>query len=218
MMIKLACAFGVAALAVSFTLSNSFACSEASEITASVFERVAAEGDANGSALKSNEEKIGETAEATPVEASSTDASEPSAVVSVAAIPVELNETATVVVPRQKSDDDEDLAITASITSIIREIEPSSNDVETPPASEAQAIAEWKLIFDATPAPDVAENEPVSIANPTIESVNATPVEIMVTVTAAVSIQKKEIQDVEITGPTGEPAVAEPDGAVDNLE
>jgi hypothetical protein len=95
-----------------------------------VSERVAAEGDAFGSALKSNEEKIGETAEATPVEASSTGASEPA---SVAAIPVELTETATVVVPSQKSDDNEDLAITASITSIIKEIEPSSNDVETPP-------------------------------------------------------------------------------------
>jgi hypothetical protein len=111
MMIKLACALGAAALAVSFTLSNYFACSEEPEITAFVSESVAAEGDANGSVLKSNEEKIEDTAEATPVEASS-------AVASVAAIPVELTEAATVVVPAQKSDDNEDLAITASITSL----------------------------------------------------------------------------------------------------
>jgi hypothetical protein len=51
MMIKLACALGAAALAVSFTLSNYFACSEASEITASVSESVAAEGDATARAV-----------------------------------------------------------------------------------------------------------------------------------------------------------------------
>jgi hypothetical protein len=225
MMIKLACALGAAALAVSFTLSNYFACSEAPEITASVSESVAAGGDANGSALKSNEEKIEETAEATPVEASSTDASALSAVASVAAIPVELTEAATVVVPAQKSDDNEDLAITASITSIISKIKPSSNDVATSRASKAQAtffaesdIAEWKLIFDAYPAPDVAEDEPAPISNSTIGSVDPTPLEIMETMTAAVSVQKTESQDVEITGPAWEPAVAEPDTAIENLE
>jgi tetrahydromethanopterin S-methyltransferase subunit F len=162
------------------------------------------------------------------IEPSSIDVSTPPAIQSFDAIVVEITETATVVGSGQRLEDNEHVQIMAPI--IISKSELSFGDLSSQTAaseSETKATGEFSAETDiakaqteevAYPAPDVAENEPASIANSTIESVDATPVEIMGTMTAAVSVQKTESQDVEITGPVWEPAVAEPDTAVDNLE
>jgi hypothetical protein len=161
------------------------------------------------------------------IEPSSIDASAATAIQSFDTVVVEITETATVVGSGQRLEDNEHIQITAPI--IISKSEPSASDLSSRTAaseSETKATGEFSAETDiakvqteevAYPAPDVAENEPASIAS-TIESVDPTPVEIMETRTAAVSVQKTESQDAEITGPTWEPAVAEPDTAVDNLE
>jgi len=211
---KLASAFGLAMLAVAFSFSSSFACSETSRATASVVESLVSESGMNvtGSAEASAPEgQIGEVAAPASVisniEAPSTDVNAPPAIVSVDAVPVEITVTVIVVVPGQTSEDDEGAAIPVSG---IAGIEPSAQTAA--PESEAKATADLSVqtgtaeaqIEVAEPAAVVAAVEPPSTdvnAPPAIVSVDAVPVEITVTVTVVVPGQTSEdIGEVEITG------------------
>jgi hypothetical protein len=116
---KLASAFGLATLAVAFSFSSSFACSETSRTTASVVESLISESGMNvtGSAEASApEEQVGEVAAPASVisniEPPSIDVIAPPATVD--AVPVEITETVTVVVPGQKSEDIDDVEITGA--------------------------------------------------------------------------------------------------------
>jgi hypothetical protein len=209
---KLASAFGLAMLAVAFSFSSSFACSETSRSTASVVESLVSESGMNvtGSAEASAPE-VGEVAAPASVisniEAPSTDVNAPPAIVSVDAVPVEITVTVTVVVPGQTSEDDEGAAIPASG---IAGIEPSAQTAA--PESEAKATADLSVqtgtaeaqIEVAEPAATIAAVELPSAdvnAPPAIVSVDAVPVEIAVTVTVVVPVQTSEdIGEIEITG------------------
>jgi hypothetical protein len=203
---KLASAFGLAMLAVAFSFSSSFACSETSRTTASVVERLVSESGMNvtGSAEASAPEGQGGEVAApasviSNIEAPSTDVNVPPAIVSVDAVPVEITETVTVVVPGQKSEDDEGAAIPASG---IAGIEPSVTEESSQtaaPESEAKATAGLSAaeaqIEVAEPAAVVAAVAPPSTdvnAPPAIVSVDAVPVEITETVTVVVPGQKSE--------------------------
>jgi hypothetical protein len=226
---KLASAFGLAMLALAFSFSTSFACPETSQTTASVVESTVSESGMNVATLaeaSAPEGQVGEVAAPAPVtgniEAPSTEASAPSAIAFADAIPVEITETVTVVVPGQKSEDDEGVAIPASG---IAGIEPTITEASSqPPAqeSEAKATADLSLqtgtaeaqIEVAEPAATVVEvKQPSTDVNapPTIVSVDAVPVEITETVTVVVPGQKSEdIDDVEITGTEPEHPTAAP--------
>ena len=131
------------------------------------------------------------------VEPPSTDVNALPSIVSVEAVPVEITETVTVVVPGQKSEDDEGATIAASG---IAAIEPAA------PESEAKAteLPEPTGIAEAQIEVAPAAVEPLSTdlnALPAIASVEAVPVEITETVTVVVPGQKwQDIDDVEITG------------------
>jgi hypothetical protein len=226
---KLASAFGLAMLAVAFSFSTSFACPETSQTTASVVESTVSESGMNVATLaeaSAPEGQVGEVAAPASVtgniEAPSTEASAPSAIAFADAIPVEITETVTVVVPGQKSEDDEGVAIPASG---IAGIEPTITEASSQPPvqeSEAKATADLSLqtgtaeaqIEVAEPAPTIAAVELPSTdvnAPPAIVSVDAVPVEITETVTVVVPGQKSEdIDDVEITGTEPEHPIAGP--------
>jgi hypothetical protein len=245
MMIKLACAFGAAALAISFTLSNSFAF-EAPEIKASVSESFAIEGDANGAALQCSEEKIGETAEAAPVEASSPAA--PSADAAVAAIPVDIIETATVVVRGQKAEDNEDLAITASITSMqTRALDANADGSESvaildcdtedgmgacpvdawladggqtsPAAIEPPATQTAATVDSEAPITQALATEAQAaeeLAAPSVHSIDAIIAEVIQSVTIAVPGENAGVsEEAGQTGSISEPSATEPDLVAD---
>jgi hypothetical protein len=153
------------------------------------------------------------------VEPPLTDVNAPPTVVSVDAVPVEITETVTVVVPGQKSENDEGAAISAPG---IAGIEPSVTEESSQtaaPESEAKAAPELSeqtgtaegQIEVAEPAANLAAVEPpltdVNVP-PAVASVDAVPVEITETMTVAVPGQKSEDNDdVEITEPQ-HPAVA----------
>jgi hypothetical protein len=226
---KLASAFGLAMLAVAFSFSSSFACSETSPTTASVVESLVSESGMNvtGSAEASAPEgQVGEVAAPASVisniEAPSTDVNAPPAIASVDAVPVEITETVTVVVPGQKSEDDEGAAIPASGIAGIEPPVTEESSQTAAPESEAKATADLSAqtgtaeaqIEVAEPAAVVDAVEPPSTdvnAPPAIASVDAVPVEITETVTVVVPGQKSEdIDDVEITGSEPEHPTAAP--------
>jgi hypothetical protein len=226
---KLASAFGLAMLAVAFSFSSSFASPETPQTTASVVESLVSESGTNVTALAETsapEGQIGEVVAPTSVisniEAPSTDASAPPAIAFGDAIPVEITETVTVVVPGQNSQDDQSAAIPASA---IAGIEPSVTDEPSQtaaPESVAKATADLSAqtgtaeaqIEVAEPTAVVAEVEPHSVdvtASPSIVSVDAVPVEITETVTVVIPGQKSEdIDEVEITGSQPEHPTAAP--------
>jgi len=221
---KLASAFGLAMLAVAFSFSSSFACSETSRSTASVVESLVSVSGMNvtGSAEASAPEgQVGEVAAPASVisniEAPSSDVNAPPAIASSDAIPVEITVTVTVVVPGQKSEDDEGAAIPASG---IVGIELSAQTAAPESAAKATAdlsaqtgtaeaqieVAEPAAVVDAVEPPSTDVNAP-----PAIASVDAVPVEITETVTVVVPGQKSEdIDDVEITGSEPEHPTAAP--------
>jgi hypothetical protein len=217
MKIKLASAFGLAMLAVAFSFSSSFACPETPQTTASVVESTVSESGMNVAALAEASAPEGQVGEVVAP-------SGPSAVVFADAIPVEITETVTVVVPDQNSEDEE------IPTSGIAGIEPSVTEASSQtavPESEAKATADLSVqtgtaeaqIEVAEPAAVVPEVEPRSAdvtAPPAIVSVDAVPVEITVTVTAVVPGQKSEdIDDVEVTGTEPEHPTAAPNSNPD---
>ena len=96
---KLASAFGLAMLAVAISFSSSFACPETSHTSVSVVESAVSEGGVNITPLaeaSAPEAQVGE------IDAPPTEGSAPPAIVSADAVPVEITETVTVVVPGQK--------------------------------------------------------------------------------------------------------------------
>jgi hypothetical protein len=213
---RLASAFGLAMLAVAFSCSTSFACSETSHTAASLVESAVSESGMNITSLvetNAPEAQVGGVAAtASVVSAPRTEASAPPAVALVEAIPAEITETVTVVVPGQNSEDDDGAAIPASG---VAAIEPSSLTEEpsqtAAPENEAKATAEVSEQTGTAEAPiavadpaAVAAIEPPSTdvnAPPAIVSVDAVAVEITETVTVVVPGQKSEdIDDVEITG------------------
>jgi hypothetical protein len=196
---KLASAFGLAMLAVAFSFSSSFACPETPQTTASVVESTVSESGMNVAALASAPEgqvdKVAAPASvAGNIEAPSTDASAPPAVAFADAIPVEITETVTVVVPGQKSGDEEGPATPSfgiaiePVTEASSELAaPESGAKATPDLSPQTGTAEAQIEV-AEPAAAVAEVElPSTDVNaPPVVSVDAVPVEITETVTVVV--------------------------------
>jgi len=130
MMTKLVCALGLAMLAASFTFGSSFACSGATETTASALQTVVPESEAkvteNLSAQTSTTEaqiaEVGQPASVvSEIEPSPIDASPAAAIQFVDAIVVEITQTVTVVVPGQTFEDNEELEHTGSIPESIPE-------------------------------------------------------------------------------------------------
>ena len=118
---KLASAFGLAMLAVAVSFSSSFACPETSHTSVSVVESAVSEGGVNITPLaeaSAPEAQVGEIVPApsviSTIDAPPTDVNALPAIVSAEAVPVEITETVTVVVPGQKSQDIEDVEITGS--------------------------------------------------------------------------------------------------------
>jgi hypothetical protein len=223
---------GLAMLAVAFSFSTSFACSETSHTTASVIESAVSESRVNitrsADSAEANvpEGQVGEIAApasiVSNIEAPPTEASSPPAIAVADAIPVESTETAMGVVPDQNSEDDKGAAIPASG---IAGIEPSVTEEPSQtaaPESEAKATPELSAQTDtaegqievAEPAAAVAAVEPPSTdvnAPRAIVSVDAVPVEITETVTVVVPGQKsQDVDDVEITGAEPEHPTAAP--------
>jgi hypothetical protein len=155
-----------------------------------------------------------------------TDVNAPPAVVSVDAVPVEITETVTVVVPVQTSEDDGGAAIPASgasgigielsVTEASSQTSVPEGARQRPPSSPSklERTAEEGQIEVAEPAAVVAAVEPPSTdvnAPPAIVSVDAVPVEITETVTVVVPGQKpQDIDDVEIIGAEPEHPTAAP--------
>jgi hypothetical protein len=142
------------------------------------------------------------------VEPPSTDLNALPAIVSVEAVPVEITETVTVVVPGQKSGDDEGATIAASgITAIEPSVTEESSQAAAPESEEKPTgIAEAQI--EVAPAAVVSTD---LNALPEIVSVEAVPVEITETVTVVVPGQKlQDIDDLEITGPEPEHPTAAP--------
>jgi hypothetical protein len=216
---KLASAFGLAMLAVAFSFSSSFACSETSHTSTSVIESAVSESGVNITPLAAPEAQVGEIVPAPSVISTidaPTEASALPTIVSADAVPVEITETVTVVVPGQKSEDDEGATIGASG---IAGIEPSVTEEfsqAAAPESEAKAteLSEPTGIAEAQIEVAPAGVEPPSTdvnALPAIVSVDAVPVEITETVTVVVPGQKsQDIDDVEITGSEPEHPTAAP--------
>src|ERR1700681_1836125 len=112
---KLASAFALAMLAVAFSFSTSFACPETSQTTASIVESTVSESGMNVAALAEASAPEGQVGElGAPDVVGNTEA--PSF---ANAIPVEITETVTVVVPGQNSEDEEGPAIAATEPSVI---------------------------------------------------------------------------------------------------
>jgi hypothetical protein len=223
MKIKLASAFGLAMLAVAFSFSTSFACPESPQTTASVVESTVSESGMNVAALaeaSATERQVGEVVApasvAGNIEAPSIEPSTPSAVAFADAIPVEITETVTVVVPGQKDEEGP-----AKPASGIAGIEPSVTEASSQTAApESEAKAPQTGTAEAQiEAATVMEVKPPSIdvtAPPTIASVDAVPVEITETVTIVVPGQKsEESDDVEITGSGPEHTTVAPNLKVD---
>jgi hypothetical protein len=224
---KLASAFALAMLAVAFSFSTSFACPETSQTTASVVESTVPESGTNVAALaeaSAPEGQLGEVAAPASVtgniEAPSTEAYAPSAIAFADAIPVEITETVTVVVPGQKSGDEEGPATPSfgiaiePVTEASSELAaPESGAKATPDLSPQTGTAEAQIEV-AEPAAVVAEVELPSTdvnAPPAVVSVDAVPVEITETVTVVVPGQKPDDNDeVEITGSEPEHPITAP--------
>ena len=141
------------------------------------------------------------------IDAPPTEGSAPPAIVSADAVLVEITETVTVVVPGQKSEDDEGATIAASGIAAIEPAAPES-EAKATELPEPTGIAEAQI--EAAPA----AVEPLSTdlnALRAIVSVEAVPVEITETVTVVVPGQKsQDIEDVEITGSEPEHPTAAP--------
>jgi hypothetical protein len=190
---RLASAFGLAMLA------------ETSHTAASVVESVVSESGMNVTPLaEANvpEAQVGEVAATSSVvSAPPIEATAPPAVPLAETIPAEITETVTVVVPGQKSEDDEGAAIPASG---IAGIEPSLTEASPQtavPEGEAKANAELSAQTDAAqievagPAAVVAAVKPPSTdvnTPPAVLSADAVPVEITVTMTIVVPGQTSE--------------------------
>jgi hypothetical protein len=225
---KLASAVGLAMLSVAFSFSTSFACPETSQATASVVEGTVSESGMNVTALTEAIAPEGQAGEvgapgsvAGNIEAPSTEPSAPSAITFGNAIPVEITETVTVVIPGQNSGDDEGAALPASDIAGVEASVTGAIPQTGAPANEAKSTADLSVqtgtaevqIEVAEPSATVAAVEPPSpdvTAPPTIVSVDAVPVEITVTVTVVVPGQKSELDDVDTTG-------SEPEHAAPNL-
>jgi hypothetical protein len=191
---KPAGAFGLAMLAVAFSFSTSFACSETSHTTASVSE--------SGMNVTPLTEANAPEAQFGVISARPTEASAPPAVALAEAIPAEITETVKVVVPGQNSEDDDGAAIPASG---IAGIEPSLTEEPSQtaaPENEGKATAEVSEQTGtaetqsavADPAAVAAIEPPSSDVNapPAIVSVDAVAVEITETVTVVVPGQTSE--------------------------
>ena len=208
---KLASAFGLAMLAVAFSFSSSFACSETSHTSASVVESAVSEGGVNITPLaeaSAPEAQVGEIVPA-PSVISTIDtpptASAPPAIVAADAVPVEITETVTVVVPGQKSEDDEGATIAASGIAVMEPSVTEESSQAAAPESEEKAteLSEPTGVAEAQieVAPAAVEPPSTDVNLPSIVSVEAVPVEITETVTVVVPGQTPEdIDDVEITG------------------
>ena len=209
---KLASAFGLAMLAVPFSFSSSFACPETSHTSASVIESADSESAVNITPLaeaSAPEAQVGEIVPApsviSTIDAPPTEASAPPAIVSADAVLVEITETVTVVVPGQKTEDDEGATIAASGIAVMEPSVTEESSQAAAPESEAKATeSEPTAIAEAQIDVAPAAVEPPSTdlnALPAIVSVEAVPVEITETVTVVVPGQKsQDIEDVEITG------------------
>jgi hypothetical protein len=199
---KLASAFGLAMLAVAFSFSTSFACPETSQTTSSAVESaVSAEASA----------PEGQAAE---LAAQAPDASAPPAIAYVDAIPVEIIETVTVVVPGQNAEE-EGATITASGIAGVETSVAEESSRTAAPESEAKATPELSAqtgaveaqIEVAEPAGVVAAVEPLATdvnALPVVVSVDAVRVEITQTVTVVVPGQTLEHND-EVEHTSSEP-------------
>jgi hypothetical protein len=224
---KLASAFGLAMLAVAFSFSSSFACSETSHTSASVVESAVSESGVSITPLaeaSAPEAQVGEIVPApsviSTIEAPPTEASALPTIVSADAVPVEITETVTVVVPGQKPEDDEAAAIgiagiEPSVTEESSQTAAHESEAKATELSEPTGTAEAQIEV-AEPAPTVAEVEPPSTdvnALPTIVSADAVLVEITETVTVVVPDQKSEDDEgaaVAASGIAGiEPSVTE---------
>jgi hypothetical protein len=154
------------------------------------------------------------------IEAPSTEPSAPPAIAFADAIPVEITETVSVVVPGQNSQDEEGPAMSASgIAGIEPSVTEASSQTAAPESeakatadlsvqtgtAEAQIVAEPAATIAAVELPSTDVNAPPAI------SVDAVPVEITVTVTVVVPGQTSEdIDEVEITGSEPEHPISAP--------
>jgi hypothetical protein len=206
-------AFGLAMLAVAFSFSSSFACPETSQTTASVVQSVVSESGMSLTPLaeaSAPEGPVGEVAApdsvVTTIEAPSTEASAPTA--PAFADPGEITDTVTVVVPGQRSEDDEGAAFSDSGITVVEPFVIEEPSPTAAPQTEAKAAAELSAqtgtpevqIEAAEPAP-VAVESPMTGVNVPV-SVDAITVEITETVTVVVPGQKSENNDevLEVTG------------------
>ena len=214
---KLAGAFGLAMLAVAFSFSSSFACPETSHTSASVVESAVSESGALAEA-SAPEAQVGEIVPAhsviSTIDVPPTEGAAPPAIVSADAVLVEITETVTVVVPGQKSEDDEGATIAASgIAAIEPSVTEESSQAAAPESEErATELSEPTGIAEAQIEVAPAAVEPLSTdALPAIVSVESVPVEITETVTVVVPGQKlQDIDDAEITGSEPEHPTAAP--------
>ena len=176
--------------------------------SASVVESAVSESGVNITPLaeaSAPEAQVGEIVPApsviSAIDAPPTEASAPPAIVSADAVLVEITETVTVVVPGQKSEDDEGATIAASGVAAIEPSVTEESSQAAAPESEAKAT-ESEPTGTAEVAPAAVEPPSTDVnALPAIVSVEAVPVEITETVTVVVPGQKsQDIEDVEITG------------------
>src|SRR6516225_10699577 len=187
-------------LAVAFSFSSSFACSETSHTSASVEESAVSESGVNITPLaeaSASEAQVGEIVPApsviSTIDAPPTDVNALPAIVSVEAVPVEITATVTVVVPGQKSQDDEGATIAASGIAVMEPSVTEESSQAAAPESEERAteLSEPTGIAEAQIEVAPAAVEPLSTdALPAIVSVEAVPVEITETVTVVVPGQK----------------------------
>jgi hypothetical protein len=101
-------ASGIAKIETSFTDESSQTAAPESEAKAAV--ELSAQPGIAGAQIEVAEPAPG----ATEIEAPSTDVNAPPAIASVDAVPVEITETVTIVVPGQKSEESDDVEITGS--------------------------------------------------------------------------------------------------------
>jgi hypothetical protein len=125
-------AFGLAMLSVAFSFSPSFACPESSQTTASIVESTVSESGLNVTAPVEASAPEGQIVEVdAPGSVAPTEPSAPSAA-SSDAIPIEITEIVTVVVPGQDSEDIEGPAMPASG---VAGIEPSVTEASSQTAA-----------------------------------------------------------------------------------
>jgi hypothetical protein len=210
---RLASAFGLAMLAVAFSFSTSFACSETSHTTASVVESAVSESGVNitrsADSAEANvpEGQVGEVAApasiVSNIEAPPTEASASPVMAFGDTIPVESTETVMGVVPDQNSEDDEGAAIPAcgiagiepSVTEEPSQTAAPESEAKAPPELSAQTDTAEGRIEVAEPAAAVAAVKPPSTdvnAPRAVVFVDAVPVEITETVTVVVPVQTSE--------------------------